>query len=186
METPTFFNSFPVGLHLNSYSRNFHKKTSIMNASILTDLQTKHYPNRSLQYYCYTNLIGARFKFIIFEHGHKHQEVEITMFIVFRMFGLSRPRPSFKSKTISVDWQHFYYSISRSQGSAQILTSDYWFDIVHHPVFILKHCSVYFSTHNILETGFCLRLPVKPTQSGPIDRASPYLQTPVAASRWGI
>jgi hypothetical protein len=28
-------------------------------------------------------------------------------------------------------------------------------------------------------TGFCLRLHVEPTQLGPIDRASPYLQTPV-------
>jgi hypothetical protein len=27
---------------------------------------------------------------------------------------------------------------------------------------------------NVSETGFCLRLQVKPTQLGPIDRASPY------------
>jgi hypothetical protein len=39
-----------------------------------------------------------------------------------------------------------------------------------------KHRPVYFSKHNVSETGFCLRLQVKPTQLGPIDRASPYLQ----------
>jgi hypothetical protein len=31
---------------------------------------------------------------------------------------------------------------------------------------------------NISETGVCLRLQVKRTQLGPIDRASSYLQTP--------
>jgi hypothetical protein len=31
--------------------------------------------------------------------------------------------------------------------------------------------------HNVLETGFCLRLQVKPTQLSPIDRACPYLRT---------
>jgi hypothetical protein len=36
---------------------------------------------------------------------------------------------------------------------------------------------------HILETGFCLRLQVKPTQLGPIDRASPYLWTPVPIPR---
>jgi hypothetical protein len=50
-------------------------------------------------------------------------------------------------------------------------------DIVHHPVFYLKHRPVYISKHNVSETGFCLRLQVKPTQLGQIDRASPYLQT---------
>jgi hypothetical protein len=33
-----------------------------------------------------------------------------------------------------------------------------------------------FLKHNISETGFCFRLEVKPTQLGPIDRASPYLR----------
>jgi hypothetical protein len=42
-------------------------------------------------------------------------------------------------------------------------------DIFHRPV--------YFSKHNVSETGFCLRLQVKPTELGPIDRASPYLRT---------
>jgi hypothetical protein len=43
----------------------------------------------------------------------------------------------------------------------------------------LKCRPVYISKHNVSETGFCLRLQVKPTQLGPIDRASPYFQTPV-------
>jgi hypothetical protein len=38
-------------------------------------------------------------------------------------------------------------------------------DIIHRPVAYLKH--------DILETGFCLRLQVVPTQLGQIDRASP-------------
>jgi hypothetical protein len=38
-----------------------------------------------------------------------------------------------------------------------------------------KNHPVYFSKHNVSETGFCLRLQVKPTQLGPIDRASPCL-----------
>jgi hypothetical protein len=33
----------------------------------------------------------------------------------------------------------------------------------------------FFFNHNVLETGFCLRPQVKPTQLDPIDRASPYL-----------
>jgi hypothetical protein len=44
-------------------------------------------------------------------------------------------------------------------------------DIINRPVYI--------TNHNGSETGFCLRLQVKPTQSGPIDRASPYLRTPI-------
>jgi hypothetical protein len=39
---------------------------------------------------------------------------------------------------------------------------------------------------NFSDTGLCLRLQVKPTQLGPIDRASPYLRTPVPAPRWGL
>jgi hypothetical protein len=50
-------------------------------------------------------------------------------------------------------------------------------DILHRPVFIQKHRPVYFSEHNVSETGLCLRLQVKPTQLGPIDRSSPYLGT---------
>jgi hypothetical protein len=48
--------------------------------------------------------------------------------------------------------------------------------IFNPPVFIWKHRPVYFSKHNVSDTGFCLRLQVKPTQLGPIDRASPYLR----------
>jgi hypothetical protein len=40
-------------------------------------------------------------------------------------------------------------------------------DIIHRPLYISKH--------NVSETGFCLRLQVKPTQLSPIDTASPYL-----------
>jgi hypothetical protein len=36
-----------------------------------------------------------------------------------------------------------------------------------------KNRSLYFSKHDVSETGFCLRLQVKPTQLGPIERASP-------------
>jgi hypothetical protein len=39
---------------------------------------------------------------------------------------------------------------------------------------------------HISEARFHLHLQVKPTQLGPIDRASPYLQIPVSASRCGI
>jgi hypothetical protein len=40
-----------------------------------------------------------------------------------------------------------------------------------------KKRPVYFSKHNVSETGFCLRLQAKPIQLGPIDTASPYLQS---------
>jgi hypothetical protein len=40
----------------------------------------------------------------------------------------------------------------------------------------LKCRPVSLSKPNVSETGFCLHLQVKPTQLGPIDRASPYLR----------
>jgi hypothetical protein len=40
-------------------------------------------------------------------------------------------------------------------------------DIIHRLVFIRKHRPVYFSKHNVSETGFSLRLQVKPTIKGP-------------------
>jgi hypothetical protein len=40
--------------------------------------------------------------------------------------------------------------------------------------------------NTVSETGFSLHLQVKPTQLGAIDRASPYLRTPVPAPRRGI
>jgi hypothetical protein len=49
-----------------------------------------------------------------------------------------------------------------------------------------KHCPVYFSKHNVSETGFYFGLRVKPTQLGQIDRASPYFRTPVPTARWGV
>jgi hypothetical protein len=58
-------------------------------------------------------------------------------------------------------------------------------DIINRPL-LIKNRPVYFSKHNVSETGFCLRLQVKPTQLNAIDRASPYLRTLVAAPRWGI
>jgi hypothetical protein len=48
-------------------------------------------------------------------------------------------------------------------------------DIIHRPVFCLKH--------NISETEFCLRLQVEPTQLCPIDRASLYLHHLVSRDR---
>jgi hypothetical protein len=39
---------------------------------------------------------------------------------------------------------------------------------------LFRNRPVYFSKHNVSETGFCLCLQVKPTQLSPIDRASPY------------
>jgi hypothetical protein len=53
-----------------------------------------------------------------------------------------------------------------------LLTSIIFLDIIHRLVHFLKN--------NVLETGFCLRPRVKPTQLDPIDRASPYLRTPMS------
>jgi hypothetical protein len=57
----------------------------------------------------------------------------------------------------------------------------------HHPssCLYLKIVLFIFQKHNVSETRFCLHLQVKPTQLGPIDRASPYLRTPVPAPRLG-
>jgi hypothetical protein len=54
-------------------------------------------------------------------------------------------------------------------------TSIMFLDIIHCLVLSVNR-PVYCSKHNVLETGFCLRLQVKPTQFGLIDRASPYLR----------
>jgi hypothetical protein len=56
-------------------------------------------------------------------------------------------------------------------------------DIIDRPVFIYKHRPVYFLKHNVSETGFCLRLQVKPTQLGPVVRAVPYLRWSVTGRR---
>jgi hypothetical protein len=50
---------------------------------------------------------------------------------------------------------------------------------------IVLSLSVYFSKQNVSETRFCLRIQVKPTQLGPVDRANSYLRTPVSVPRWG-
>jgi hypothetical protein len=50
----------------------------------------------------------------------------------------------------------------------------------------LNHRPLYISNHDVSETGLSLRLQVKPTQLGPIDRASLYFRTPVPASRYSI
>jgi hypothetical protein len=43
--------------------------------------------------------------------------------------------------------------------------------------------SSFYIKHNVLETEFCLRLQVEPTQFGSIDRTSPYLQTPAPTQK---
>jgi hypothetical protein len=40
-----------------------------------------------------------------------------------------------------------------------------------------------FKTHNVSESGFCLRLQVEPTQLDPVDRDSRYLRTPASVSQ---
>jgi hypothetical protein len=35
--------------------------------------------------------------------------------------------------------------------------------------------------HNVLDTGFCFCLQVEPIRLAPVNRASPYLQTPAPA-----
>jgi hypothetical protein len=49
-----------------------------------------------------------------------------------------------------------------------------------------KICPVYLSRHNVSEIGLYLRLQIKPTHLGPIDRASPYIRTPVSLPRWDL
>jgi hypothetical protein len=56
--------------------------------------------------------------------------------------------------------------------------------IFHLPVFIQKHYPVYFSNHNVSETGFCFHLQVKPNPLGPTDRASTYLRTWTSFFDW--
>jgi hypothetical protein len=45
--------------------------------------------------------------------------------------------------------------------------------------------SCLFYKHNVSGTGLYLRFQVRPTQLGPVDRASPYLRTSVPIPRWG-
>jgi hypothetical protein len=46
----------------------------------------------------------------------------------------------------------------------------------------ITHCHVFISKHSVSETGFSLRLQVKLTQLGPIERASLYLRTPALSA----
>jgi hypothetical protein len=48
-------------------------------------------------------------------------------------------------------------------------------DIIHRPV-LTKNAVLFISQKNVSEIGYCLRLQVKHTQLGPIDRDSPYLR----------
>jgi hypothetical protein len=48
-------------------------------------------------------------------------------------------------------------------------------DIIHRPVFIWNTVLLIFQ-NSVSETGFCLRLQVKPIQMGQIDGATPYLR----------
>jgi hypothetical protein len=36
-------------------------------------------------------------------------------------------------------------------------------------------CPVSYLRHDVIETGFCLRSQLEPTQLGPVDRARPHL-----------
>jgi hypothetical protein len=60
-------------------------------------------------------------------------------------------------------------------GYTNMITNIMFLGIIHRPVHISKH--------KFSETGFSLRLLVKPTQLGQINRASRYLRTPVSATR---
>jgi hypothetical protein len=59
----------------------------------------------------------------------------------------------------------------------------YFFWTISIVLCLSKSHPVYLSKLSVSETGFCLRLQVKPTQLGPIDRASPYLRTNVPSSQ---
>jgi hypothetical protein len=54
------------------------------------------------------------------------------------------------------------FAVSLNEGGASITITI--LDIIHRPVFYLKH--------NVSEAVFCLRLQVEPIQLGPIHRAS--------------
>jgi hypothetical protein len=60
----------------------------------------------------------------------------------------------------------------------EVSTNIMFLDIIHRPV--------YFSKHNVSDTGFCLRVQAKSSHLGTIDRAGPHLRTPVPAPGWGI
>jgi hypothetical protein len=47
---------------------------------------------------------------------------------------------------------------------------------MHHPAFYLKHV--------VMDTGFCLRFQVEPTQVGPLSRASLCLRATWVGYTW--
>jgi hypothetical protein len=63
------------------------------------------------------------------------------------------------------------YIISVLKSEAEHMLKYKYYVFGHYPwsCLYLKHCAVYFSKHNISETGVCLHLQVKPTQLGPKD-----------------
>jgi hypothetical protein len=80
--------------------------------------------------------------------------------------------------------QHIVFIRSKSLWRWYISTNILLLFIIHRPVIIQKHRPVYFSKHNVSETGFCLRLQVNPTQMSPIDRASPYVRPNWVGFTW--
>jgi hypothetical protein len=56
-------------------------------------------------------------------------------------------------------------------SSATLLTTITILDIIHDPVFYVKH--------DVSEIGFCLRLQAELTQVGPTDKGILYLRTPL-------
>jgi hypothetical protein len=68
----------------------------------------------------------------------------------------------------------FYIPKQQQQTLIQVQILCFWTLFI--VLSLSKNCPVYFSKHDVSEIGFCLRLQVKPTQLGSIDRASPYLR----------
>jgi hypothetical protein len=62
----------------------------------------------------------------------------------------------------------------KNESELQMETFYKYYVSGHYPssCFYLKHRHGYIWKHNVSETGFCLRLQVKPTQLGPTDTAS--------------
>jgi hypothetical protein len=60
-----------------------------------------------------------------------------------------------------------------------ILTEILYFWTLPIVLILSKTLSHLYLKHNVSETGFCIHFQAKPTQLGPVDRASPYFQTPL-------
>jgi hypothetical protein len=82
-------------------------------------------------------------------------------------------------KWVFARWQWYY---NKTRHTNRVANIRFWtLSII---LSLSKNCPVYFSKHNISETGFCLSLQVKPTQLGPIDRTSPYLCSGSSSIDW--